>query len=97
MSAERRSDNCARSIGNPGRSEADEELAHGREQGAPSGEQARIGKAGVLAAQLGRLELVELGDLGYLPYALLAPPIGLRPPYGASTESSNSPNASVEA
>lgn len=32
-------------------------------------EEARIGKAGALAAQLGRLELVVLDELGYLPFA----------------------------
>ena len=33
-------------------------------------EEARIGKAGTLAAQLSRLELVMLDGLGYLPFAL---------------------------
>ncbi len=32
-------------------------------------EEARIGKAGALAAQLSRLELVVLDELGYLPFA----------------------------
>ena len=32
-------------------------------------QQTRIGKAGSLAAQLGRLELVVLDELGYLPFA----------------------------
>ena len=32
-------------------------------------EEARIGKAGTLAAQLSRLELVVLDELGYLPFA----------------------------
>jgi len=32
-------------------------------------QEARIGKAGALAAQLGRLELVVLDELGYLPFA----------------------------
>ena len=32
-------------------------------------EEARIGKAGALAAHLGRLELVVLDELGYLPFA----------------------------
>jgi DNA replication protein DnaC len=32
-------------------------------------EEARIGKAGALAAQLGRLELVVLDELGHLPFA----------------------------
>ena len=32
-------------------------------------EEARIGKAGAIAAQLGRLDLVVLDELGYLPFA----------------------------
>ena len=32
-------------------------------------EEARIGKAGTIAAQLGRLDLVVLDELGYLPFA----------------------------
>jgi DNA replication protein DnaC len=32
-------------------------------------DEARIGKAGALAAHLGRLELVVLDELGYLPFA----------------------------
>ena len=32
-------------------------------------EDARIGKAGAIAAQLGRLDLVVLDELGYLPFA----------------------------
>jgi DNA replication protein DnaC len=32
-------------------------------------EETRIGKAGSLAAQLGRLDLVVLDELGYLPFA----------------------------
>jgi DNA replication protein DnaC len=32
-------------------------------------EEARIGKAGSIAAQLGRLDLVVLDELGYLPFA----------------------------
>jgi DNA replication protein DnaC len=32
-------------------------------------EEARIGKAGAIAAHLGRLELVVLDELGYLPFA----------------------------
>ena len=32
-------------------------------------EEVRIGKAGTLAAQLSRLELVVLDELGYLPFA----------------------------
>ena len=32
-------------------------------------EEARIGKAGTLAGQLSRLELVVLDELGYLPFA----------------------------
>ena len=32
-------------------------------------EEARIGKAGALAAQLSRLQLVVLDELGYLPFA----------------------------
>ena len=32
-------------------------------------EEARIGKAGTLAGQLSRLEVVVLDDLGYLPFA----------------------------
>jgi DNA replication protein DnaC len=32
-------------------------------------EEARIGKAGPLAAQLSRLDLVVLDELGYLPFA----------------------------
>ena len=32
-------------------------------------EEARIGKAGALAAQLSRLEVVVLDELGYLPFA----------------------------
>ncbi len=32
-------------------------------------EEARIGKAGILAAQLSRLDLVVLDELGYLPFA----------------------------
>lgn len=32
-------------------------------------EQARIGKAGAIAAQLARLDLVVLDELGYLPFA----------------------------
>ena len=32
-------------------------------------EEARIGKAGTLAAQLSRLEVVVLDELGYLPFA----------------------------
>lgn len=33
------------------------------------GEEARIGKAGAMAAQLSRLDLVLLDELGYLPFA----------------------------
>src|SRR3546814_11621911 len=33
------------------------------------GEETRIGKAGTLAAQLSRLDLVVLDELGYLPFA----------------------------
>jgi DNA replication protein DnaC len=33
-------------------------------------EEARIGKAGTLAGQLARLDLVVLDELGYLPFAL---------------------------
>ncbi|MFX4842761.1 ATP-binding protein, partial [Acinetobacter baumannii] len=32
-------------------------------------EEARIGKSGALAAQLSRLDLIVLDELGYLPFA----------------------------
>jgi DNA replication protein DnaC len=34
-------------------------------------EEARAGKAGTLASQLARLDLVVLDELGYLPFALV--------------------------
>jgi hypothetical protein len=43
-------------------------LQHGR-SGHRLEEEARIGKAGAIAAHLGRLELVVLDELGYLPFA----------------------------
>ena len=42
-------------------------------------EESRLGKAGALASQLGRLDLVVLDELGYLPFAPLRRPAALPP------------------